>query len=265
MLLWLADVLRDAGLNVIEYPGWKTRGKANIEPLGVIWHHTATPRSASDAAVRKLLAGGRTDLAGPLCHLGLERDGVYVVIAAGRANHAGYGEPWGNDSIGIEAYNEGTGEPWPPAQVDAYRRGTAAICAHLALGVDRVRAHREVDPGRKVDPVGLDMRHERAEVQKILTPPKPPPEDDDMPLTPTEIGAIAKAVWDRKVHFLGDEMQPATLVMRDIATHARVGARQEIDVAVLAAAVAKALPDAATADVEVAVEKAIRSVLGSLD
>lgn len=170
MLLWLADVLRDAGCMVIEYDGWRTRGKDRIVPEGIVWHHTATPRTAKDATVRKLLAGGRPDLAGPLCHLGLERDGVFVVIAAGRANHAGYGTPWGNDSIGIEAYNDGTGEPWPKPQVDAYRKGTAALLRHLHLSESAVKGHKEVDPHRKIDPLGLDMPHERAAIRALLHP-----------------------------------------------------------------------------------------------
>ena len=71
-------------------------------------------------------------------NLGIGRDGTYYVIAAGRCNHAGKGS-WkgvttGNSSfIGIEAENTGLSNdtPWPDVQMDAYRRGVAAILKHI--------------------------------------------------------------------------------------------------------------------------------------
>lgn len=180
--IWLAAVLRRAGLHVIEMDGWQTREtRAGFDPRGIVWHHTATPRSASDLAVRRLLRDGRPDLKGPLCQLGLERDGTYVVVAAGRANHAGYGTPWGNDSIGIEAYNNGRGEPWPQVQMDAYDVGTAALLTALGLDASRVKAHREVDPTRKIDPLNVDMGAARRRIAVLLnTQPTPIGEDDRM-------------------------------------------------------------------------------------
>lgn len=164
MLSWLPTVLRSAGLDVYEMPGWETRRtRAGYTPQGVVPHHTATSTAWLDGHVAALLRDGRRDLAGPLSQLGLERDGTFVVIAAGRANHNGYGL-WGNDSIGIEAYNDGVGEEWPDVQYDAYVRGVAAICAHMGWGPDQVKAHRETDPGRKIDPTGIDMDQFRAAV-----------------------------------------------------------------------------------------------------
>ena len=182
MLPWLADVLRDAGLTVVEMDGWRTRTRSgSFRPSGIVWHHTATSREASDSNVDRLLRDGRPDLAGPLSQLGLRRDGSFVIVAAGRANHNGYGT-WGNDSIGIEAYNDGVGEPWPAAQIDAYVRGTAAICEHQGWGADRVKAHRETDPGRKVDPRGIDMDGARSRIARLLSTPSTPttPQEDDV-------------------------------------------------------------------------------------
>jgi len=65
--------------------------------------------------MERILRDGRRDLPGPLAQLGLRRDGTFVTVAGGRANHNGYGR-WGNNSIGVEAYNDGVGEPWPTAQ-----------------------------------------------------------------------------------------------------------------------------------------------------
>lgn len=180
---WLADVLREAGCRVIETPGWRTRGTDLVTVRGVVWHHTASSTKSSDEAVANLLVRGRSDLPGPLCQLGLQRDGSFVVVAAGRANHNGFGT-WGNQSIGIEAYNNGVGEPWPAVQLDAYDRGTAAILRHLRLSTAEVKGHRETDPHRKIDPAGIDMDAARQRIAALLTyrppAPTPQPEDDDM-------------------------------------------------------------------------------------
>lgn len=181
-LTWLPDVLRSAGLTVVEHPGWRGRGRDMTRVLGVVWHHTATGTTWTDARVEQMLAtDGNATTPPPLAQLGLRRDGTYVVIADGRSNHNGYGT-WGNDSIGIEAYNSGKGEPWPKIQLDAYRTGTAAILRHLGLTADAVKAHRETDPKRKIDPTGIDMTAARAEIRRLLAPPQPTPpsEEPDM-------------------------------------------------------------------------------------
>ncbi|HEX2578680.1 MAG TPA: N-acetylmuramoyl-L-alanine amidase [Aquihabitans sp.] len=171
--LWLPGVLRDAGLTVVEHAGWRTRGSELRAIHGVVCHHTATSARTSDSAVARLLIVGRADLKGPLCQLGLRRSGVFDVITSGRGSHNGFGR-WGNDSIGIEAYNDGVGEPWRPVQVDAYQRGCAAICRHLRLSASFVQGHKETDPRRKIDPAGIDMHAFRARVTDLLKPTPPP-------------------------------------------------------------------------------------------
>jgi len=174
--LWLPDVLTAAGCKVRTIDGWQNRGKELVSIEGVVWHHTASGPSSSDAAVAGLLTKGRPDLAGPLAQLGLQRDGTFVVVAAGKANHNGYGT-WGNQALGIEAYNDGVGEPWPQAQLDAYDLGSAAILAHLGYDADRMKGHRETDPRRKPDPVGIDLDAARTRIARLLTSglhPQPP-------------------------------------------------------------------------------------------
>jgi hypothetical protein len=166
-LTWLADVLRAEGLRVVETEGWQSRGKDLDSVEGVVLHHTATGPDVPDGRVDTLLIVGRSDLAGPLCQLGLRRDGTFVVIAGGKGNHNGYGD-WGNQSIGIEAYNDGVGEKWSREQLDAYQRGTAAILRRLGLGADKARGHRETDPRRKVDPAGIDLPAFRATVATLI-------------------------------------------------------------------------------------------------
>jgi N-acetyl-anhydromuramyl-L-alanine amidase AmpD len=172
MLLWLAQALRAEGVKVVEVDGWKTRGQPMNPPKVVVAHHTATRATTSDAAVVRLLRVGRTDLPGPLCHVGLSRDGTAHLIAAGRANHAGTGG-WqgviGNaNAFGIEAFNNGAGEPWPQVQLDAYDRVCSAVLRHEERDASWVCAHREWAPGRKIDPTGIDMNLMRTRIQALL-------------------------------------------------------------------------------------------------
>lgn len=87
---WVLDALRNFGLHVNEYPGWKTRtANGSFDPLGVLIHHTGTPLGNN---ADKLCAEiGHPGAPAPLCNLVSKRDGSFTLIAAGRANHAGQG------------------------------------------------------------------------------------------------------------------------------------------------------------------------------
>jgi hypothetical protein len=190
-LTWLAEVLEDAGLKVAEQPGWRSRGRGEMGTVkGVICHHTAGPAHGIMPSLG-IITNGRPDQAGPLAQLGLGRDGTYFVVAAGRCNHAGVGM-WqglrnGNENfIGIEAENAGTAnDPWPPVQLDAYRRGVAAILKKIGANAVMCCGHKEyaLPPGRKDDPT-FDMVEFRSQVASILagTAPAPiiiPPIDEE--------------------------------------------------------------------------------------
>jgi hypothetical protein len=173
--LWLANAARDVGLNVYESSGWQTRGSSSFDPRGVVAHHTATPSYWTSRQLTSLLVGGHGSLSGPLANYQLDRDGDVIVIAGGRANHAGRGG-WkgltGNRSvIGIEAANLGNGEPWPAAQVEAYDRLAAAVLDFLGQPAGMLCAHREWAPTRKVDPTGIYMPAMRSRVDRLLNPP----------------------------------------------------------------------------------------------
>ncbi len=181
-LTWLPEVLERAGLKVAGTPDWRSRGRAEMGTVrGVMCHHTGTARPGNMPTLDVLIRG-RPDLAGPLCQLGLGRDGTFYVIAAGRANHAGAGS-WegivtGNSSfIGIEAENSGAeADEWPPVQLDAYRRGVAAILAHIGAKANMCCGHGEyaLPKGRKDDPA-FDMPSFRADVAALLSGKSPPP------------------------------------------------------------------------------------------
>lgn len=180
MLTDLAEAVADAGLPVIEVPGWKIRGHGQMSGVKtVVAHHTAGPATGNYPSLG-IVRDGRSDLPGPLAHLGLGRDGTVYVIAAGLSYHAGvvrdntYSNAW---SIGIEA--EATGvTTWPAVQMDAYARLCAALCEHYGVPVDRVLGHKEVcaPVGRKTDP-NFDMAAFRAAVTEAGDTVSPEQED----------------------------------------------------------------------------------------
>ncbi|MDM0072844.1 N-acetylmuramoyl-L-alanine amidase [Variovorax sp. J2P1-59] len=206
-LTWLPAVLEGAGLKIALVPGWESRGRADMGTVvGVICHHTAGPRAGNMPSLN-LLVQGRADLAGPLSQLGLGRDGTYYVIAAGRCNHAGAGT-WqgvttGNSSfIGIEAENTGRPDdsPWPEVQMDAYRRGVAAILTHVGRGAEFCAGHKEYaqPPGRKTDP-DFNMEAFRIAVAGLMSGASVP-----RPLIPRTEPAPAPGVAARRTLRRGD-------------------------------------------------------------
>jgi len=173
-LTWMPEVLLKAGLKVALTEGWEVRGHGDVGAIrGVLCHHTAGRRAGNMPSLNTLLKG-RPGLEGPLAQLGLGRDGTYYVVAAGLAYHAGPGS-WlgvttGNTSfIGIEAENTGLADdqPWPSVQMDAYRRGVAALLTRLQLDADMCCGHKEYAPARKPDP-SFDMDGFRADVRAIM-------------------------------------------------------------------------------------------------
>ena len=213
LLTDLADVCRTAGWPVIEVDGWPSRGRGGTgghdtggytagQPSHVIVHHTASPASSDGWPDVNYCTHGDDDA--PLCNLYLARTGDIYVCAAMATNCNGSGiDPCGHvadDSmngaaIAIEAGNAGTGERWPPAQLDAYTALCRALCDGYAIPTGRIHAHAEYAPSRKVDPLGPDryapgaqtwdmgaFRADCAEPPPAPGPTPPPtePEDDDM-------------------------------------------------------------------------------------
>lgn len=154
---WAAEVLTLAGLSVVEEDGWKTRGAAfSTTPLGVIMHHDASAAGTNPKSPYTVIHG-RKDLSGPLAQWYLSREGVWHVVASGRANHAGSGSYNGISSgnstlLGVEAANDGTGEVWPLAQLVSYFHGVAAILGRLGAPSLMAIGHKEWAPARKPDP-----------------------------------------------------------------------------------------------------------------
>jgi N-acetyl-anhydromuramyl-L-alanine amidase AmpD len=173
--VWLPDILRAEGVNLVEYPGWRGRGHGDFKDIrGVMVHHTG-----SDTATAASIAQGRPDLDGPLSQLHIARDGTVTLVAVGVAWHAGVGMyPWvptnmGNwHLIGIECANGGTSvsaphrRNWPESRYFALVRCCAAINRRLGQNSSRTIGHKEY-AGRaqgKWDPGAIDMSILRADI-----------------------------------------------------------------------------------------------------
>ena len=146
-----------------------------------MWHHTASAMGR-DLPSLNVVTNGRPDLPGPLCHVLTGRSNRNVVIAAGRANHAGAGK-WNGSStgnsryFGIEVENVGTAaEPWRPDQLQNVAEVTAALIGYDAGLVADCCMHKEWAPQRKVDMHTVSGNEMRSRVMQLClgTPPAPP-------------------------------------------------------------------------------------------
>lgn len=152
----LERAVKRAGVKYRAQSGWRNRGRGRMGSIqSIMAHHTAGPASGNTPSLN-VVTHGRPGLSGPLAQIFLARDGTVILVAAGRANHAGRvsSNRYSNShSIGIEA--EATGvSSWPAVQVDAYAKLCKALIDEFKLPVSRVVGHKEaaVPRGRKIDP-----------------------------------------------------------------------------------------------------------------
>jgi len=168
LLTDLANVLRAAGCVVVEYDGWQSRARSGGSarypsegPWAVYWHHTASDTSpANDASYMCHGSGDR-----PVANLLMARDGAVWVLAAGPTNTNGKGGPHtlpdgrtvpldsaNSRVIGMEIANNGVGQAFPAAQIDACFRASTALCDAYRVRPDNVVIHQVWAPSRKIDP-----------------------------------------------------------------------------------------------------------------
>lgn len=182
----LVRALRAEGVKVFEVDGWRTHNRNHVGswgPMnGVMIHHTVSTGTANSV---KMCYDGYEGLPGPLCQGVIAKDGTVYLIGNGRANHAGGGDPNvlqavrderyttrppdphqhqgsagavdGNAHFyGFECINLGNGvDPWPPAQIDAITRVSAALCRAHGWSDKSVIGHKEWSDW-KDDPKGPD-------------------------------------------------------------------------------------------------------------
>ncbi|MFD6260638.1 N-acetylmuramoyl-L-alanine amidase [Micromonospora chalcea] len=199
---WLADVLRSAGVTVVEEGNWLGRvAGSSFNPIGVLWHHTAATSSATNPhPALGICINGRSDLPGPLCHALVDYHGVFHVISGGRVNHAGSSRgsgpiPAGDGNtlmVGWEIDYNGVDQRMTPAQYSASVLATAAVLRRLGRDASYARGHRETSTTGKIDPSFIDLDSMRADVARQLTG-NPPLElwKDDMKLIQSTNRGIA--------------------------------------------------------------------------
>lgn len=181
-------VLRAAGVTVHETANWITTGYAGQDLTairGVLWHHTATGRTAyntSAAPTLSLVKNGRSDLAGPLCNMLFDRNGEIWMIATGVANHAGAGSAPGIPTdmgnhylIGIEMESSGIAPfDWTAKQLKMAPIVGAALERHYLKNLPEDQrlqlGHMEYSSQGKIDPAGWPggMDGLRASINAVL-------------------------------------------------------------------------------------------------
>lgn len=227
--LWLRDVLEDLrqqGVPVHYVAGWETRGSTTFDPRGIICHDTGGSATSTDEGEIGTLLNGSTSAPAPIAQLYLSRTTGVHLVAAGRCNHALTGQAgplkgFGNSNlIGIEAAAN-PGRAWPAAQYRWYVLLVAAICRRRGWTADRnIAAHREHQPGQKVDPQGISMPTFRADVARAITNPDTTTGDDVL-----EDSAAGRNTHDRVYALLtmadsggGNENNALADILREIKT-----------------------------------------------
>lgn len=259
----LADVLRAAGLTVVEVPGWQTRarrdgagGYANGTPTHVMIHHTASPASSDGQRDVDYIISGSPDR--PISNLYTDRQGRVWVCAAGATNTNGKGvDTWGGGvppdrmneyAISNEIANTGVGEPYPMVQQQSVLVSTAALCGAYGVTPHRVRGHFEWAPTRKIDPAGPSkwapsggkwaMDLFRRDVADRLYPPTPPApipsEDIDMiALDAIYLEPDTVLTWDG-LFLAWVENGNADAVLRNAKVHRETVNREQVKGVILA-------------------------------
>lgn len=150
----IAAACAEAQVHVVWEPGWGGRGSSVFGPGGHTNHHDV---SAPGTSARGTIVNGRPGLAGPLANFYIERDGTLVIVAAGRANHAGrggYGGLRGNARVwGTEIANNGQGEHYGSNQLYTIIVLNAVLHEVDGIPLHLLHAHHEWT-GRKIDPAG---------------------------------------------------------------------------------------------------------------
>ena len=144
-----------AGAEICVSPNFGAR-REDMRPDCLILHYTGME---SGAAAQKWLCAPESEVS---AHYLVHEDGhvVQMVRESDRAWHAGQGSWKGltdvnSFSIGIEIVNCGplSGFPdFPDDQIEAVAALARDICARHNIAPERVLAHSDVAPGRKIDP-----------------------------------------------------------------------------------------------------------------
>jgi len=154
---------------------WSDRAGQQVRYI--IVHSTASPVGAPAENTLRYLVGPNERRVSAH-ELVLPEGQVYRLVADERAAHHCESEsvhfPDGTPAHlanevtwGIEAYQV-SGRPVGEEVLATTTERVAAACSRFGLDSSRVLGHREIDPSRRQDPVGVDMDELRAAVDKVL-------------------------------------------------------------------------------------------------
>src|SRR5437868_7721217 len=153
------QAMRNAGLDVVEMPGWQGRGESGRFAIrGIILHHDASGLH-NDNVAQYMSQDGVNG-----AQLWIKYTGQVYILAAGLKWHAGAGRGFGNIPandgnaycVGIETDYSGTG-PRPAAIDEAIHTLTRVLVEYYGMDPARDLAlHKEYAPDRKIDLANFD-------------------------------------------------------------------------------------------------------------
>lgn len=218
---------------------------------GGVQHHTGN--DASDEVNRKLIDEGRPDLPGPLAQAGLADDGFIELFTAGRANHAGGGDPDvlravidqkygdypphtdkhqgeagavdGNDVFyGLEAYYY---KNLTPKMYKSMVGFWAAICDFHGWTAKAVIGHKEWSDW-KPDPNLIDMKQLRLDIQARIDAQGDKKPDGPKLVTPNISAAIrANIAYDKALRKINNPRVNTAALRADIKAQRRALREEE--------------------------------------
>jgi hypothetical protein len=237
----IRDRMRGRGFVVHEVPHWEGRGAGTLRPGGKVNHHTAGSRSGGNTGSLRLVTFGREGLRNALCNWYAARNGELWIVAALTAWHAGSGG-WhgisGNSRvIGLEAENDGVGEPWSSRALDAAAALDVECMREFGYPVLMIPEHKEWT-SRKIDRRGIDgpawrrrIAAESTGTGPAPTPapipaPAPLPQEEDMLLLKWKDqfyvwngGRLVHIPWDH-IHLISYLEKKYGVVVQDVQSRA---------------------------------------------
>ncbi len=215
----LVAVAQRTGRKVVQTWSPWNRGEMG-QVLGVLLHHTGTPRNGLVSPSLRIVREGRSDLQNALCNYYIDKSGVIYCVTSKRAWHAGYGNCHGYTDanvnfLGIEA--ESDGQEWTEATRTSYYLLVGSILR--ATGKDQSWAPRHAEyalpPGRKIDFSGMDITLFRRDVETVrlggfnLKTPEQLEEEELMAAKDDIIDGVVKAL-------VTDQYDGRSLVAREV-------------------------------------------------
>lgn len=219
------------GVNIVDLWSNHHSSRAGQRAKYVVLHSTASPAGSTLESTAQYL---KQNDRGVSIHELVGDATVYRMVADDRAAHhcesptamLPGGEPnYLNNELtwGIEGFQILT-NPVSAAVARLMLERVVAACRRLGIPSARVVAHREIDPTRRTDPLGIDMAQFRAAVAAALNevpvpPPPPPPPPPVEPRWDKAAWAIEQAArilqaegWTREHDLVLSDMSYADIV-----------------------------------------------------